>query len=182
MESLLAVGRAEDYFIHPGYETRIANDYYDDSAFEDEWQREVYQLGRELAEAEGLRRVLDIGAGSGFKLVNYFGTLDTLGLDLPPTVEKLKKKYPARNWAVCDFAKPPAFSPDLVMCSDVIEHLPAPGELLRFILQLKPRFVVLSTPDRNLLLGAHAGPPRNRAHVREWNMPELRAPSRRSST
>ena len=38
--------------------------------------------------------VLDIGTGSGFKLLKYFNNYDTIGMDLTPTVNWLKSKYP----------------------------------------------------------------------------------------
>ena len=67
------------------------------------------------------------------------------------------------------------FRPDLVISSDVIEHVPDPDLPLGYIRDLAPRFVVLSTPDRSLLRrGMHNGPPSNAADIREWSMPELR--------
>jgi hypothetical protein len=65
---------------------------------------------------------------------------------------------------------------DLVIASDVIEHVPDPDALLQYILCIAPRSVILSTPDRNLLrLGTHNGPPLNPTHLREWSMAELHA-------
>jgi 2-polyprenyl-3-methyl-5-hydroxy-6-metoxy-1,4-benzoquinol methylase len=66
---------------------------------------------------------------------------------------------------------------DLVIASDVIEHLLEPDEMLKFIVdKIDPRYVVISTPDRNLLrYGIHNGPPLNAKHIREWSMPELHA-------
>ncbi len=170
------VGSPDDYFIHSAYQSRLENSFFDDSSFEDEWQREVYQFAREIADREQLSSVSDIGCGSGFKLMRYFEDKQTMGLDLESTVGKLKDKYPHRAWMVCNFSTPPPFSPDLVICSDVIEHLTDPNELFAFIKLLAPRYIVFSTPERNLLrVGSHNGPPANTAHVREWSMPEFRA-------
>src|SRR5712664_2390508 len=60
-----AVGSPDDYFIHSRYRARLENSFFDDSSFEDEWQREVYQFAREIVEGEQLNSVLDIGCGSG---------------------------------------------------------------------------------------------------------------------
>jgi hypothetical protein len=170
------VGPAENYFIHSGYKPRLENAFFDDTDFEGEWQDEVYQFANEIAGREQLASVCDVGCGSAFKLMKYFPEIQTIGLDLEPTVRKLRNKYPNRRWLVCDFSIPPPFSPDLVICSDVIEHLADPNQLLEFVGNLRPRYIIFSTPDRNLFrIGSHNGPPRNPAHVREWSMPQFRA-------
>lgn len=174
------VGSQDDYFIHAGYQPRLDNAFHNafrnDNRFEDEWQAEVYKFASEVAEREQLTYICDIGCGSGFKLIKFFGHKQTLGLDLEPTIRRLKEKYPDHNWMVSDFLAPPPFSCDLVICSDVIEHLGDPNQLLAFIKSLAPRYIVFSTPERNLLrVGTHNGPPKNPAHVREWSMPEFRA-------
>jgi hypothetical protein len=170
-----SIGAKENFFIHDGYQPRLANDFFDDTSNDDQWQLEVYQFAREIADRDGLSTVCDIGCGSGYKLMRYFKDFDTLGLELPQTYNYLVKKYPTRKWQVADFSAAPNFQPDLVIASDIIEHLPNPDELLRYIKLLKPKQIVLSTPARNLLLSAsHDGPPTNPAHVREWSFAEFR--------
>jgi SAM-dependent methyltransferase len=176
LDAYSTVGDQTHYFIHQDYQARIEPEFFDDTQWKDEWQKEVYQFAREVAEQFGWRRVLDIGCGSGFKLMRYFRDVETLGLDLEPTVHFLRTQYPERRWEVCDFRQPPDFQPELVICADVIEHLPQPECLVRFIQMLEPRHVVISTPERNLLMqGTHNGPPKNPAHVREWSFAEFRA-------
>jgi hypothetical protein len=171
-----SLGPPENYFIHTTYEPRLRNSFFDDMPFRDEWQNEVYAFAREIAEREHLDSVCDLGCGSGFKLLKYFEDRTTIGLDLAATIEKLREKYPRRTWMVSDFSAPPVHSPDLVICSDVIEHLADPHQLLACLKSMRPRYIVLSTPDRNLLrVGTHNGPPLNEAHVREWSMPQFRA-------
>ena len=59
--------------------------------------------------------------------------------------------------------------------SDVIEHVLDPDSLLDFIESCKPKFIVFSTPDRDLICGHdHFGPPSNACHVREWNFLEFK--------
>jgi SAM-dependent methyltransferase len=170
------VGPPDNYFIHAGYRSRVENFYYDDSGCADEWQSEVYQFAAEIAARDGLEAVCDVGSGSGYKLLRYFADRRTVGLDVPETVEKLKRRYPDREWFVADFDAQLPVRPDLVICSDVIEHLPDPDRLLSFVLRAAPRWAVFSTPERDLLrCGTHSGPPGNPAHVREWNFAELRA-------
>ncbi len=171
-----AVGPAENYFIQGGYRARLQNEFFDDTGLKEEYQKEVYQFAREIADREGLRRIADVGCGSGYKLMRYFQRLETVGYDLGPTVEYLRKTYPDREWRVSDFSVPPAFEADLVICADVIEHLPDPVPLVRWLESFGAPWIVISTPDRSLFLrGDFWGPPANPAHVREWTMAEFRA-------
>jgi hypothetical protein len=49
---------------------------------------------------------------------------------------------------------------DLVMAADVIEHFPDPGDLIAMIQAIPSRYVVLSTPERDLIRGkSDFGPP-----------------------
>src|SRR5262245_30406221 len=158
------------YCIKDGYKPRLSNRYFDDTPLTDEWQKEVYEKARELADLHGLSSVLDIGTGSGFKLLKYFGDKDTLGMDVPRTVSWLKQTYPDRNWT--DQREPvPGYQ--LVICADVIEHVPDPDQLLDLIAQCNPHFSVISTPDRAMLTRGQDGPPGNKAHVREWTFDEF---------
>jgi Methyltransferase domain len=158
------------YCIKDGYTPRLRNRFFDDTPLTDEWQKEVYLKAREIADQNALRSVLDVGTGSAFKLLQYFGHLETLGMDLPRTVAWLRKKYPHRNWT-------DRFEPrtgfDLLICADVIEHIPDPDQVLNLIEQCRPRFAVISTPDRTLLTRGLNGPPGNKAHVREWAFTEF---------
>lgn len=169
------IGRRENYFIKEGYEVRTENQFFDDTPFEDEFQKPVYEYATDLALRKGYRSVIDLGCGSGFKLMKYFRHLETIGIDLPQTVDFLVKKYPDRRWEVFSPSLPlPSY--DLVICADVIEHLLHPEALLDYISLLGPRSIVISTPDRDRLeKGIIDGPPRNIHHVREWNSEEFNA-------
>jgi len=173
---LNAIGGRQDYFIHEGYRHRLAPRYLDTAASTDSWQDEVYRFAREVADKYELRSVVDIGCGSAFKLLKYFADRATVGVDVRETCALLRKRYPGRQWAVADFSGKETPQADLVIASDVIEHLADPDALLRYIVRIAPVYVVLSTPDRNLLrCGTHDGPPLNPTHVREWSMAELHA-------
>ncbi len=161
----------KNYFIKESYISRLENRYFDDTSNTDGWQKEVYEFAKEIAVQNNFLKILDIGTGSGYKLLNNFSNFDTLGIDVTPTVEWLRKNYPDRNWS-------DSFEPvqgyDLIIASDVIEHIPDPDSLLDLIEKCNPKLIVLSTPDRNLLPKEyHNGPPKNKAHVREWTMEEF---------
>jgi SAM-dependent methyltransferase len=171
-----SVGHAANYFIHDGYQHRTEIKYFDDSKLADEWQREVYQFARETFDGKQLAKVCDIGCGSAYKLIKNFGHCDFVGLDVSSTCLWLRKKYPHFRWMEVDFANPPSLQADLVIAADVIEHLLEPNALLSYIAAFNPRYIVFSTPDRNLFrAGTHNGPPLNPAHVREWSFAEFEA-------
>lgn len=166
------VGAAENYFIHDRYECRLDAAAFDDRPFKDEFQLEVYQYARQVLDHYGFRRVVDFGCGSGFKLITNFFDCQTVGIELPPILPFLRTKWPGREWheaAGLEVA-------ELVICSDVIEHIPDPNLLVRMLKDYLPKRLVISTPERDqLCMGTHDGPPRNLHHVREWNFAEFDA-------
>ena len=92
-----------------------------------------------------------------------------------PTLSTLRQRYPERVWLQSNFETPPITQADIVICADVIEHLLNPDELLECMARIDSEFIVLSTPDRDLLTKGVDGPPDNNAHVREWNFEEFGA-------
>lgn len=174
-----ATGDLSTFFIKPSYIHRDSCTHFDDTALSDEYQDGVYRHARTLADKMGLRTVFDIGCGSGFKLIKYFSDLTILGSEIEPTLGWLRSTYPEHAWIPSDFALKPPFSPDLIICSDVVEHLVNPNLLLEFIASLAFQRLVLSTPERNAVQmrqsgHLHDGPPQNPCHVREWSFTELR--------
>ena len=171
-----SIGKVENYFIHDGYNHRSETKFFDDTENTDGWQKEVYFFAREIFDENNLTAVCDIGCGSGYKLVNNFGGCSTIGLDVDKTCITLKKIYPHLTWMVLDLNNPPNFRADLVIASDIIEHLLEPDKLLSYIAELNSKYILFSTVERNLLrVGTHNGPPMNPTHVREWNFAEFDA-------
>ncbi len=171
------IGVKPRFEIDSGYNHRKSIRYYDDTTNTDDWQREVYENAHALMLEKQLRTVHDVGCGSGYKLVHMLGEFETTGIDLPDTIAHVRQKYPDRSWIGESFENvrlPPA---DLVICSDVIEHVQDPDGLMNFIISLSREWVVLSTPARELLYDDRQrrrfGPPSNPAHVREWSMIEF---------
>lgn len=147
------------------------------------YQDPVYRWGARLV-GEGRRRVIDVGCGSGVKLASRIAPLtpEWLGVDQDSAIRLATQRYPTGNWISADLNLPSTWSElaerpaDLVICSDVIEHLEDPHELLvRLRSLLAPGGVILlSTPDRSRLERIDpSGPPRNPRHIREWTEDEL---------
>jgi len=161
----------KNYFIKNEYVSRLDNKYFNDTRNTDKWQKEVYIYAKKLFNENKFSKVLDIGTGSAYKLITNFAENETLGLDVTRTVEWLRETYPEKQWS-------DKFEPiqgyDMIIASDVIEHIVDPDTLLELIEQCNPKLIVFSTPDRDLLTkGDPNGPPKNRAHVREWTMREF---------
>jgi len=169
------LGSSKNYYVKSGYKSRDSYFHYDDMQEEDKWQLEVYLHAYSIMKKNGFTKAVDFGCGSGFKLINYLGEFETIGYELIDNVVKLREKYPARRWEESVFSNDLIIDADVIVCSDVIEHLVDPNELLRFFLNQKFHYIILSTPDRNIVRGFEdCGPPKNSAHVREWSYIEFR--------
>lgn len=165
-----------NYKIKKGYIHKTTYNYFDDTANTDTWQLEVYTKAREYAEKENLKSIIDFGCGSAYKLIKYFKEYETTGIDVSPTYEFLKEKYPNANWLKFGDFDMNSLSADIVICSDVIEHVLDPDELLNNIKKIKNvKYIFISTPDRNLVPTEKFGPPFNPSHIREWTFEELEA-------
>lgn len=165
----------ENYFIKEGYISMSEFFHYDDRYTTDECQNEIYQLAYMIVKDMNLTSVLDIGCGSGFKLMKFFKNYKTIGLEIEPTLSYLKEFYSDREWMLSDLSQSPALPPqELVIVSDVIEHLMDPDQLLNWICKIPFKVLVISTPERDVIRGKnHCGPPGNIYHIREWNFDEF---------
>ncbi len=163
-----------NYCIKPGYKSRAEYVHYDDLGEEDEWQLEVYLRAYGLMKKNEWKTVADIGCGSAYKLIKYLGDFETIGYELPVNVEKLKEFYPEREWRISDFTEEEDVKCDLIICSDVIEHLVDPDVLMTYLTRQNFKLLILSTPERDICRGVNDfGPPKNPAHQREWNFDEF---------
>lgn len=165
------------YCIKENYVDNLSPDYDYERSIKDSYQNEVYLAGLTLSRKLDFTSVMDIGTGRAFKLMKYFKSFKTLGLDLPPTIEWLKSDegYPDRDWQVLPLDGPAPQGYELIICSDVIEHVLDPDMLCNFIKRAAPKQIIISTPDRDLLKHRDRddGPPYNTCHVREWTYEEF---------
>lgn len=147
-------------------------------------QAPVYRLAGRLARRRDASTVVDVGCGTGDKLVRYVAPHvdDVIGLDQGSGLARAMERFPSHRWLEVDLGSDAGWSSvvgsaaDMVICADVIEHVDDPYLLLRRLHGLVGvrGTVVLSTPDRSRLeRGGASGPPHNPRHVREWSGDEL---------
>lgn len=159
----------KNYGLPEGYRIREKPEHWDDTRMKDEWQREVYLMAAAIMASNGYSNVIDVGCGSAYKLIKYLGKYDTYGLDVPRTVEWLRENYPTKEWG----SSAPDHKFDLVVCADVIEHVPDPDMLCHTLRSLSKGIILISTPDRLRPGEPPLGPSTNRSHVREWSFAEF---------
>lgn len=142
------------------------------------WQPEVYPFAAEVAREAGVTRIIDVGCGSADKLAPLAEEFECVGVDRGAIVAKIT--HSIELWAA-DLESgdnlPVYPRGALLICSDVIEHLVYPEQLLltlRHALEDGAAGLVLSTPDRILARGPrHRGPCPNPFHAQEWSLDEL---------
>lgn len=183
----------DGYGIEPGYRARTAARSFDDGggerywtaarlALSGEWQYYVYRLARDLIRRRGCKNVLDVGSGPGAKLRELIDPVcaDVVMVDQSPIRAVAERTVPGARFVAADLAEIDLDLGrrfDVVICSDVLEHLLDPDPCLEFVRRhLAPDAVaVLSTPDRDHLRGPGCMQSPHAEHVREWSGAEFRA-------
>ena len=170
------------YCIKDGYRCNPGPVYFlDDPKGEIVFQPDVIPHAEALADERGLTKVIDVGCGWADKLAALHDRRpdwDLVGVDYGDNLEHCRQTYDWGTWLEADLE----FRFDLdatdavVVCSDVIEHLVDPDNLVASLLGSGAAAVVFSTPERDIQHGRkHKGPSPNLCHVREWNLDELGA-------
>lgn len=159
--------------IEPAY----FDDVLDDSAL---WQADVYRLAAKLARDSKIDRLVDLGCGRAEKLMQYVNEFEVVGIDYGDNMDYCHKHHSPGVWVRADLnaisIHDNAFHDSVVICADVIEHLPDPMPLIQSLRNAceTAKYVLLSTPDRDRVYKQkHYGPPGNPHHVREWTNAEL---------
>jgi SAM-dependent methyltransferase len=180
------------YFIKPGYrinsvahtlEGEQAGSYWTEQRMQASrsYQYEVYRLVQRLARKRRCSTLLDVGCGTAIKvamlLANVVSRITLM--DQPTCREMAQRILPTARFISADLETidirlEEKF--DLIVCSDVVEHLLNPLPCLDFIrrhLSLHG-LAIFSTPERDTLRGPDCNECVQPAHVREWNYGEFR--------
>lgn len=183
----------KNYYIPMGYEINPCPSTMDTISGAQYWTRRrlnssryfqyhVYQYAAGLIARAGARaNVLDLGCGPATKLAQLalkYPTATYVGIDQASAVDYCKKQHDFGTWYVDDIEHPsfPVTDyADIVICSDVIEHVLDPDRVLAYIEKVsKPgAAIVISTPDRVAMAGDNVCAPLNKQHVREWSSDEF---------
>jgi SAM-dependent methyltransferase len=180
----------DNYFIPSDYLTNPAvtfdtseEIYWDDQRAKNAaaYQKAVYDWAERLIRTKRLTSVADLGCGTAVKLsllqqrtlgVNYFG------YDQPNAVRMCRECYDFGEWYPVNFDHPETIEcipRDLVISSDVIEHLENPDNLLECIKRISDQdtLILISTPERVRLRGDDCRWSPIKHHVREWSESEF---------
>jgi SAM-dependent methyltransferase len=169
------------YHLPASYTQRLEPEYFDD-VLDDSiaWQADVYRLASQLALDSHMQRLVDIGCGRGHKLMQYADFFQLVGIDYGENIDYCHTNHSPGTWITINLNEnsvlPRTFKDSVVICADVIEHLPDPMPLIQSLRNAceTAKYVLLSTPDRNRVYrDEHHGPPGNPYHCREWTNSEL---------
>ncbi|MFX1375569.1 MAG: class I SAM-dependent methyltransferase [Promethearchaeota archaeon] len=143
-------------------------------------QYSTYKFCKKLVKKKKINNILDIGCGPASKLMKLIYPIckEIYGIDQKRIINYCKKGYKLNNFFVDDIENPtfPLKKKfDLVICADVIEHLLNPDKLISYIKNYtnQDSYIVLSTPERDLLRGKDCQFSPKKEHVREWNTIEF---------
>jgi SAM-dependent methyltransferase len=144
------------------------------------YQRALYLKAVDICAKYSIKNVADLGCGSGHKLALLnlaHPDLSLTGFDQESAIEYCKKIHCYGKWVAVNFDEGIDINErfDLVISSDVIEHLSEPDKYLETLKSiLVPNgYILLSTPERNRLRGRLNRCAPNKSHVQEWNFEEL---------
>jgi 2-polyprenyl-3-methyl-5-hydroxy-6-metoxy-1,4-benzoquinol methylase len=140
-----------------------------------------------LLKATGAERILDAGCGEGF-VVSYLlqknDRLAITGIDCSlEAVEMARQMVPGVLLEVGDLREMPCSddSFDLVMCLEVLEHLPDPNKGLRELRRVTSAYCLVSVPHEpffratNFLRGKHVPAwGRDPEHLQHWTAGQFR--------
>lgn len=181
----------DNYFLPKEYKENPVNITMDkdDSFYWDEsrvnrsrlHQFAVYQWAEKIVKTHNIKVIADVGCGFAAKLswlYNKHPHLNVIGIDQPHAVDLCKEKHNFGDWLGVNFEDKPEQikqKVDLIISSDVIEHLEDPRFLLNYFkaISTKDTLILISTPERDLLRGSDTLNSPNPYHIREWNKSEL---------
>lgn len=131
--------------------------------------------------------VIDVGCGDGFLLwraKRLMARKKIYGIDLDPVqIGAAKKNIPSGRFIVGDIYKLPFGNKkfDLVICTEVLEHVEKPQAALKELSRITGRYCILSVPNEpiwrilNLLRGAYLKDWGNtEGHINHWTVSSFR--------
>ncbi|MBE3101817.1 MAG: class I SAM-dependent methyltransferase, partial [Firmicutes bacterium] len=126
------------YNIKDGYHCNPVGHYTGSTRNSIRYQVPVYQFAAKMIQKFGLKSCMDIGCGFGTKIASFLHPVcdDITGIDLAPSIAHCKSTYNFGRWFVDNIEVPHLALDkkfDLILVSDVIEHLLDPDKLFEYI-------------------------------------------------
>lgn len=144
------------------------------------YQHHVYEFAARFARRKSLSIISDVGCGPAVKTAHFFGSREYIVnlYDQESCLSICSKQMPEAKFVAVDLESPidtMDTKSDLVICSDVVEHLSNPEKCIELCKRLAKTdgFIILSTPDRDNLRGRDCMTSGHPQHVREWNRNEF---------
>lgn len=186
----------KSYFIKEDYKHRKMNKTLDENREELYWdsnrinasyfyQFDIYKyIANYISEKnDSSLSVIDIGSGISTKLMRliYPVCKNVTAIDQKNPIEFCRRKYSNSKASFIEdnFEKPSLKNYEkfnIIICSDVIEHLDNPDILLKYIKKFanKETLIFISTPERDIMWGENNIMSPQEDHVREWNNNEFK--------
>lgn len=177
----------DNFFIKDGYQVNEisknkAISYENKLNSAEHFQNKVYEYAKKIIRQQSFENVLDIGCGIGFKLYKIIHPikkkLTIVGIDGSKINIMRCREYPFGKWYIDDVEKPELILNkkfDLIIASDIIEHLFNPDHLIQYVKKFSHEntLILISTPERDILRGKNSFGPPTGHHIREWSKKEF---------
>lgn len=137
------------------------------------FSRHLRRIIKQIIRPLEFESVLDVGCGQGSLLQELqveFPRIKPYGIDLSASaVELARERVPAGRFCVMDITEDSLEEKcDLVLCSEVLEHIPDDITALRNLRKMTRKYLLISTPQ-----GRMRGFERQYGHVRNYTHGEL---------
>lgn len=136
----------------------------------------LFKKNRHLIKKLKINSVIDIGCGTAIKLMKFLYPVchEIYEIDQEHIIKICRIKYGLDTFIVDNIEKSKIDLKkkfDLVICTDVIEHLSDPDKLLNYIKRFshKNTIIMITTPERDTLRGNDCNHCPKPDHIREWN-------------
>ena len=148
----------------------------------------IANVGRDLSSIDSEISILDAGCGEGFidaLLIDNYSSIRITGLEFAEeAIEIARKMNPKAEYVQSDITKMPFDdqSFDIVICTEVLEHLEKPDKAISEIIRVAKKYVLLTVPHEpwfclgNLLVlknVSRLGNPLD--HINHWNLNSFRS-------
>jgi SAM-dependent methyltransferase len=116
------------------------------------FSRHIRRILKSMIRPLGIKSMLDIGCGQGSLLAELkleFPYIELCGVDISKTgVELAQKRVPEGQFWVIDVAREALNKKcDLVICSEVLEHIVDDTAAIRNLRQMTGKYLLISTPQ-----------------------------------